>query len=89
MEPALRVQYVLSPRLIETDGYQMIGAAQSFLAREQIFGVTVAPLRDDVRMFDEQQLVGNQRLLAPFDEILLDPERIAVSHAPEILHLKH
>ena len=38
-------------------------------ARQQIFRVAVAALRDDVRMLDEQELIGNQSALALLDQI--------------------
>ena len=52
------------------------GAAQRVFARQQVFGVAVAALRDDVRMLDEQELIGNQSQLALLHQVLLDGERI-------------
>ena len=47
------------------------GARQDFVAGQQIFHVAVAAQRDDVRVFDDQQLVGNQRpALRCCDELL-------------------
>ena len=45
------------------------GAAQCVGARQQVFGVAVAAHGDDVRMLDEQQLIGNLAALASFDEV--------------------
>ena len=64
------------------------GAAQRVFARQQIFGVAVAALRDHVRMLDEQELIGNQPALALFDQILLDGERVAIAHAPQVANFE-
>jgi hypothetical protein len=64
------------------------GAAQRSFAREQVLGVAVASLRNDVRVLDEQELIGNQALLAPFDEIALDRKRISVPHAAQVFYIK-
>ena len=46
-------------------------ALQDFVAREQVFHVAVAAERDDVRMLEEQQLIGDAAPLALRDEPLL------------------
>ncbi len=51
---------------------------------QQIFVVPVAAHGDDVRMFDDQQLIGNLAALAALDEMLLQRERLGVAHAAEI-----
>jgi hypothetical protein len=48
------------------------GARQYFFAREQILRVSVAAEGDDVRMLDDQKLLGDQMLFAPLDQISLD-----------------
>ena len=47
------------------------GARQNVVAGQQIFHVAVAAQRDDVRMLEQQELVGDQPLLALGRELLL------------------
>ncbi len=49
--------------------------------------MAVAAHGDDVRMFDDQQLIGNLAALAALDELLLQRERLGVAHAAEIAQL--
>src|SRR5579871_745877 len=60
------------------------GAAQDFFARQQIFGVPVAAERDDVRVLDDQELVGNELPLALLHQVLLYAEGFSIPHPPEI-----
>ena len=50
--------------------------------------VAVAAQRDHVRVLQQQQLVGDQPLLALGHELLLQLERLAVVHAPEFAQLQ-
>src|ERR1700691_4167415 len=43
--------------------------------------MAVAPLREDMRMLDEQKLIGNQTLLALLNQVLLDSKRVPVAHS--------
>ena len=65
------------------------GAAQNVVTRQQIFGMTVASDGDDVRMLDEQQLIRNKIVLALFDELPLQCERLGIREASEVAHIKH
>ncbi len=51
------------------------GAAQHFVAGQQIFHVAVAAQGDDVGVLEQQQLIGDQPLLALGDQLLLQLER--------------
>ncbi len=46
--------------------------------------MAVAAERDDVRMLDDQELIGNQLLLALFHQIFLDGESLGVAEAAEV-----
>ena len=51
--------------------------------------MTVAALRDDVRMLNEQELIGNQPALPLFDQLLLNGECLAIAHAPQVSNSNH
>ena len=46
--------------------------------------MAVAPHGDDVRVLEEQELVGDQSLFAVGGELLLELERAGVVDAPEL-----
>ena len=49
--------------------------------------MAIAAHGDYMRMFDDQQLIGNFPALAAFDELLLQRERVGVAHAAQIAQL--
>ena len=62
-------------------------ALHDFGAGEQVFLPAVAAEGDDVRVFEEQKMVGDPALLAGRDQLLLQFERRAVGDASEFPHL--
>ena len=62
------------------------GAPQRFFRGEQILFMPVAPDRDDMGMFDQQQSVHSQPLPALRRDPGLDRERLAPAHAPEVFY---
>ena len=66
----------------------MPARSSNFGRGQQIFVVAVAAHGDDVRMLDDQQLIGNLAALAALDQILLQGERVGVAHAAEMLHVQ-
>jgi hypothetical protein len=60
------------------------GARQHFIAREQVFAMPVAAERDDVRMFEQQELIVNRALLALDDEAALQLERARVIDSTQL-----
>jgi hypothetical protein len=49
-----------------------------------MFHVPIAPDGDRVGMLDEQQMIHAKPLLALRRDLRLDPERLAITHAPEV-----
>jgi hypothetical protein len=54
---------------------------------KEIFHVPVAAERDDVRVLDEQKLIGDFAPLALFNELALHCERLGIADASTIAHL--
>src|SRR5271166_4938164 len=65
------------------------GAAERRVTREQVLRVAIAALGNHMRVFDEQELIGYQAVLALFDEIALDRKCIGVPDAAQIPNFKH
>ena len=63
-------------------------AAQNLLARKQIFHAAVAPQRDHVRVFQQQQMVRDQPLLAILGKHALQFQRAAVIDASQFAQHK-
>ena len=70
------------PRSVGIEGDA--GARQNVVAGQQIFHVAVAPHGDDVRVLEQQELIGDQPLLAVGGELLLEFERAGVIDSPEL-----
>src|ERR1017187_2110943 len=62
-------------------------ARQRRIAGQQVLHAPVAPQRDHVGVFEQQELVRNAALLAGGHELPLQFERLAVIHAPEFPQL--
>ena len=67
-------------------GFVNVDAAsgEHFRAGEDVAEMGVAAERDDVRMFDEQQLVGDESGLAPGLEMLLELKCLGPAETPQI-----
>jgi len=68
-------------------GKKAIPGAGGRPGRQQVVEVAVAAEGDDVRMLDDEQLIGDEAELALFDEIALHGERAGVLDASEIVQL--
>ena len=60
------------------------GARQDFGARQQVVEMAVAAERDDVRMLDDHEVIGNLAALALFREVLLNRQGFGVRYQAEI-----
>jgi len=60
------------------------GAREHFGACEQIIEVAVAAKRNDVRMLDDQQLVGNFAALALLGKLLLEGQSFGVTDPSKV-----
>ena len=57
---------------------------QNIVARQQVFQIAVAPHGDHVRVFEQQELIRDQPLLAISRELLLELQSARVIDSPEL-----